>query len=101
MNKFLKYFKIQVMRSAKHYPMIFGLTLLLTASLLLFANRMFHTNDAENSKKKIQIGLVGDLTETYLDIGIVALTDLDSSKYYVDLIELQEEVAKQKLDSGD
>lgn len=101
MNKFLKYFKIQVMRSVKHYPMIWGLTLVLTASILLFANRMFHTDDAENSKKKIQIGLVGDLTETYLDIGIVALTDMDSSRYYVDLVELPEEEAKQKLASGE
>lgn len=101
MNKFLKYFKIQVMRSVKHYPMILGLTLLLTASILLFANRMFYTKDAENSKKKIQVGLVGDLTETYLDIGIVALADMDSSRYYVDLVELSEEEAKQKLASGE
>ena len=101
MNKFLKYFKIQVMRSVKHYPMILGLTLLLTASILLFANRMFYTKDAEDSKKKIQVGLVGDLTETYLDIGIVALADMDSSRYYVDLVELSEEEAKQKLASGE
>ena len=81
--------------------MILVLTLLLTASMILFANNLFGSQDDESVKKKIRLGLVGDLSETYLDIGIVALTDMDTSKYYLDLVELSEEEAKAQLSSGE
>lgn len=101
MNKFTRYLKVQCMRATKHYPVILIFTILLTVSLGIFVVNFFQSKDGAESKKRFSIGLVGDLSESYLDIGILAITSVDSSQYYVEFVELEEEEAKSKLLSGE
>ena len=101
MNRFWKYLKIQSKRAFHHYPIILIFTMILTVCMVLFVQTLFSSKGAEEGKKKFEIGLVGDLSETYLDIGIVALKNMDSSQYYVELTEMSEWEAKEKLKSGE
>lgn len=101
MNKFLRYLKVQFMRAVRHYPIIFIFTIILTVSVVLFVKVMFQSKDSEEGKKRFEIGLVGDLSETYLDIGIVAFKNLDSSQYYVEFTEMEEDEAKERLLDGE
>ena len=97
MSKFLRYLKIQFKRAIRHYPVILIFTVILTVSILLFVNALFRSNESGEHKMRFEIGLVGDLSETYLDIGIIAIKNLDSSQYYVEFTEMSEEEAKKKL----
>ncbi len=97
MSKFFRYLKVQLKRALRHYPIILIFTIVLTISILLFVNAMFRSRENGENKMRFEIGLVGDLSETYLDIGIVAIKNLDSSQYYVEFTEMDEEVAKEKL----
>ncbi len=89
------------MRAAKHYPIILIFTILLTVSVGIFAINMFQSKDSAESKKKFEVGLVGDLSETYFDVGILAITSVDSSQYYVKFTEMEEEEANKRLRSGE
>ena len=101
MNRFFGYLKVQFMRAMKYYPMILIFTVILTASIVLFIKAMFQTKDGEEDKKRFEIGLVGDLSESYLDYGIVAFKNLDSSQYYVEFTEMEEDEAKERLLDGE
>ncbi len=101
MNRFFGYIKVQFIRAIKHYPIILIFTAILTISVVFFVKVMFQTKDGEEGKKRFEIGLVGDLSETYLDIGIVALKNLDSSQYYVEFTEMEEDEAKERLLDGE
>ena len=101
MNKFTRYLKIQCKRAAKHYPVILIFTILLTVGLGIFAMNLFRSKDGGEDKAKFSVGLVGDLTESYLDIGILAITSMDSSQYYVEFVELEESEANAKLRAGE
>ena len=101
MNRFFGYIKVQFIRAIKHYPIILIFTAILTISVMLFVKVMFQTKDGEAGTKRFEIGLVGDLSETYLDIGIVALKNLDSSQYYVEFTEMEEDEAKERLLDGE
>lgn len=85
----------------KHYPVILVFTLLLTLSISVFTNSMFVSNDSDSRKKKIQVGLVGDTSESYLGMGITAIQSFDSSQYYVEFLELDEKTAKEMLEDGE
>lgn len=57
-------------------------------------------NQSDETRQKVNIGLVGDTSETYLELGIQALASLDSSRMMVDFYPLTEEEAKEWLREG-
>ncbi len=89
------YLKLQLKRTAKIYPIILFITILtvvivgITAAILL-------AGDSEN-KTRIKIGLVGETEDSYLNIGLTALENLDSSKYSIEFVKQTEEEAKKEL----
>lgn len=102
MNKYLRYFKIQLQRTLKLYPVIIAFTVITSVILMLLLGNMFLADSNSNRTSKISVGLVGDTSDTYLDIGFVAIQQLDSTKYYVDFLEFQsEEAAAEQLKKGD
>ena len=100
MNKFLRYLKVQCIRAGKYYPFILVFTIILSVSILMFAGSMFRKNDNAEDKKRFEIALVGDTSGSYLDVGISTITEFDSSKYYVEFSEMEEDEAKEKLLAG-
>ncbi len=101
MNKYLRYLKAQLQRTSKVYPVIIAFTVIMTVVMMLLLNSMFIADSNSVRTSKINVGLVGDTTETYLDIGFVAIQQLDSTKYYIDFISFESETeAAAMLKSG-
>ena len=97
MNKFLKYLELQFKRAVKVYPVILIFTLILTLCAALLLSNML-TNDANSeSKQKLRIGIVGDLGDSFLNIGVETVQNFDSSKYYVSFESVENEETAQKL----
>lgn len=91
-----KYLKLQIKRAFKIYPSILIITLLTLASIVLTTTVILHQN-SNKGQTKIQLGIVGDTSESYLGIGINALQSFDSSRFSIDFIEMDEETAKKSL----
>ena len=86
-----KYFSLQVKKASKHFPAIITVNILLilciTISCMLIINKQASSDDMQ----KLKVGIVGDLTNTYLDVGITTIQNLDSSRFSVELITYDEE----------
>lgn len=95
------YLNLQTKRALKHYPAIFAITLLLIVCISLACVLMISKSNNDDSKQKIKIAITGDLTQTYLDIGITALQSLDSSRFSIEIETLDEESAKKALQNGE
>ena len=91
MNKYFRYLKIQLQRTVKVYPVIIAFTIITSLVLMLLLNNMFLADSNSVRTSKINIGLVGDTTETYLDIGFIAVQELDSTKHYIDFTNYENE----------
>ena len=101
MKKFMRYLMLQGKRSVRAFPAIFGATVLLVAGLSVLVLLLFHIDRSEDSKQKIQIGIVGDVTDSYLELGIYALQNMDDTRYTVDFYTLTEEEARKRLENGE
>ncbi len=91
-----KYLKLQIKRAFKIYPSILIITLITLASIILTTTVILHQN-SNKGQTKIQLGIVGDTSESYLGVGIKALQNFDSSRFSINFIELDEESAKKSL----
>lgn len=91
------YMKLLIKRAFKIYPAILLVTLVTVMVIGAVAGIMLYQNNTGSKKTKINIGIVGDTSDTYLGVGIEALKEFDSSKYSIEFQELGEEKAKKKL----
>ncbi len=97
MNK--KYFKVQLKRAFKIYPTILLVTLMTVISIAITCVVVLQTNASDKQQQKITIGVVGNVENSYLDIGLTALKNMDDSTFCVDWLELTEDEAKKALKS--
>lgn len=101
MERFGNYFLAQLKRIRKAFPFIIVMTLLLTGCVTLLAVSLQEADAASEKKQKVRIGLVGNTSDSYLGFGVMALQKLDSSRFAIDFLEMTEDEAKRKLNSGD
>lgn len=100
MGKFCIYLKLQLKRVGKVFPVIFFMTLLLGAGLSLLVWMQFKLNREDAGKQKISLGIVGDTEDSYLGFGIYALENIDSSRYTITFVRLEEKEASAQLEKG-
>ncbi len=100
MINFFSYLRAQFLRALKLYPVIIAFTLILSISISIFLVNMISSNEEGESKQKIEIGLVGNVTDTYLGIGVEAVQNFDTSKFYLEFVNLDEDEAVKRLESG-
>jgi len=96
-----QYLKIQLKRVGKALPGICLLTVALTVSLLFLLKAMFLIEESKEKKQVVQVGIVGDLSDTYLGIGINVIKNMDDIKELVNMETMTEEEAKEKFDDGE
>jgi hypothetical protein len=101
MAEWVKYLRVQGKRVSRLYPAILAFTAALVVALSTLLVGMLSDNAAQESKQKLPIGLVGDISDSYLGIGVFAVQNFDTSKYYLEFIEMPEAEAKEKLEAGD
>ena len=101
MIKFYNYLKAQLWRAVKLYPAILCFTLVLCFGLFMILYGLFYQNDNQESRQKIQIGIVGNTSDTYLGVGIEAIKNFDTSKYYIEFLTLDAKTAENKLKNNE
>lgn len=99
MSKISTYFRIQFLRTIKILPTILCTTILMCVCVGLLAV-IFLRDRMAGEQQKYQIGVVGDITDSYLGFGIQALQTLDSSRFMVDFQYMSEEEAAEGLRQG-
>ena len=99
MGKIRTYFHIQFMRVLKILPTILLTTTLMCGCVGILAI-FFLSAGTEDSRKKYQIGIVGDISDSYLGFGIYAIQSLDDSRFMIDFHNMTEEEAKEELRRG-
>ncbi len=100
MTIFFRFLRVQFLRILKLFPKILSFSLLTFALIAVLAFLVVRNMDFSGSKKKLSVGIVGDLSSKYLDFGVNALKMMDSSRYFVDLKILKFDEAKNLLRRG-
>lgn len=101
MSRFYIYFLTQLKRVLKLLPALL-LMLLLTCISVGFVALIFMNNGKmQEQQKKFQIGIVGDISESYLGFGIFALQSIDDSRYMIDFHNMTEQEAQSALRQGE
>lgn len=101
MKTFRIYFQTQVKRALKVCPAVIFATFLLCGSVCLVLGLFLETDASKENKQKMQIGVVGDISDSYLGFGIYALQHLDSSRFAIDFHNMSEEEARSRMESGE
>ncbi|MBE6954256.1 MAG: ABC transporter permease [Ruminococcaceae bacterium] len=97
MRKFGTYLRTQFKRSVRHYPAILAFTLLLAVGVVLILSSLFQSDASEEDRLRVKLGLVGDLSNSYLDLGVMLVQNFDSSQYYLEFVVTDRENAVERL----
>lgn len=92
---------LQLKRVLRHLPISLCLTLLLCLISGLFAVILLQKDGEQDNKMKVRVGVVGDISESYLGVGIQAVQYLDDSQYFMEILELTKEEASRMLTRGE
>lgn len=96
-----QYLKVQLKRAGKALPGICLLTVFLTVGLLVLMKAMFLIEESKSENRIVNVGIVGDIDDTYLGIGIEVIKNMDGIRNLADIQTMTEEEAKQAFTSGD
>lgn len=99
--RYVKFFWVQLKRMLRLAVGVFPTAMLLFACIGLAAYFFFTKGSFAEGKNKYQVGVVGNTDASYLGFGIQAVQTMDSSRFMVDFLELDEEEAKQKVRRGE
>lgn len=94
------YFKLQLKRVFKHYPSVLLITFASVVGIAITVAALLYINSNADDKQKITIGIVGDTEDTYLDMAVYALQNMDNSSFYVNFTEMSEDDAKDALNKN-
>ncbi len=88
--------KLHIKGCFRKIPSVLAVTILTALFFALAAAGAMYSGDG---KQKVTIGLVGEIDQTFLGIGISALTELDVTRFSIDFTPMEEAVATKKLKS--
>ena len=97
MNKFQKYVVIQLKRACKSLPIALAISLFLLLGFSIVFAGVIEQEESSAKKQKIQIGIVGNLEDNYLQLGMRALQNFDSTRFSISLLPMELEEAKRKM----
>jgi len=95
------YFGLQFKRAFKLYPSILIITLIMVLCIALAGVALLSSQKDDGSFVSVRTGVVGDVEGSYLGIGVEAVKKMDSSRFYIDLVNMTEEEAKKALLNGE
>jgi hypothetical protein len=91
------YILLQIKKSLKHLAVTIISTLILTFILSLLVFLIFKSDSSKIDKQKINIGIVGDVKDSYLGVGLGILETSDSSRFSISFLALSKKEAIEKL----
>lgn len=92
-----KYFNLQLKRFFKICPAILLITFVTLLGIAVTCLIVIHNNLNSDSKTKFSLGVVGDVDNTYFEIGLYALQNLDDTRFCFDFIKLDQQQAQKML----
>jgi len=96
-----QYLKVQLKRVGKALPGICLLTVFLTVGLLVLMKAMFLIEESKAENQVVKVGIVGDIDDTYLGIGIEVIKNMEGIRNLADIQTMTEEEARKAFASGE
>lgn len=95
-----RYFGAQLKRLARLLPTVavVGLILLAALAAVLFSFAKF-TADSANDQK-LRVAVTGDTNNLYFRMGMSMLQSMDSSRYTLEMVHMNEDEARRELEQG-
>lgn len=101
MDRSRKYFYAQLKRVMKTFPrqLIVNLSVCLCVGFLavVFIRDGFLSQDGQ----KYRIGLVGDMSDSYLGFGVTAIQSMDDSRFMIELVTMTDKEAREAFGRGE
>lgn len=95
------YFLAQMKRALKLAPAQFAANLLICICAGVLVYLLVAQGVLDAGGTRYRIGMVGDLSDSYLGFGIAALQEMDDSRFMIELVGMSEEEAEAAFDSGE
>lgn len=95
------YFMAQCKRLLKFFPYIFALMLILFVSFFVAFRAAEEKITEEDLNTTMKIGVTGDTDNKYFQLGLQTLSAIDSSRFTIQIIEVEEATAKNLLLKGE
>ena len=96
-----QYLNVQLKRVGKALPGICLLTVILTVGLLVLMKAMFLIEESKTENQAVKVGIVGDIDDTYLGIGINVIKNMESIKNLADIQTMTKEEARRSFAAGE
>ena len=93
-----KYFFLQLKRLLKLLPMVLCVTAVLFSCLLIVYNMFVQMDQEDEANGKIVVAVVGNTDDPFLQMGISALTNMDSSRFMLEVRSMDRESATRDLE---
>lgn len=95
------YFYLQLKRIFRIFPYVLLVAVLLFGSQMALFGGILKLSSSSADQKLFQIAIVGDTEHSFLQFGLSALESFDSSRFAIKIIEMDEEDAKEAIETGD
>lgn len=95
------YLNLQFKRAFKLYPSILIITVVTFLGIVLLGVGILNSGNKDSSAVYVRTGVVGDVEGSYLGIGVEAIKKMDSSRFYIDLVNMTEPEARDALIKGE
>lgn len=95
-----KYFYVQLKRLLRLVLPVLLVTAILFSCLMMVYDTMSSLSEESEITTKYQIGVVGTASDFYLQMGLKAIGSIDSSRFSVELVEMEEAAAESALRRG-
>lgn len=95
------YFLAQIKRAGRLLPGLLIVNLCVCACVGALAYLLVSQGALSAGGTRYRIGIVGDLSDSYLGFGITAVQTMDDSRLMIELVEMSEEEAEEAFSRGD
>ncbi|MBE6767563.1 MAG: ABC transporter permease [Ruminococcaceae bacterium] len=95
------YYGLQVKRLARLLPCVTLIAVLLLAGAVAVLSAFARHTVTREENTVLRVGVAGDTDNPYFEFGMTALQTLDSSRFAVELVAMEENAARRSLESGD
>ncbi len=96
-----KYFILQLKRCAKILPAVILVAAILFSCLSVIFASFLESEENSEENTKFKIAIVGNAEEEYFDLGFAAVQSLDSTRFALELVRMDEQEAKKELEKGE
>lgn len=95
-----KYFCVQLKRLLRLFLPVLLVTAILFGCLMVVYDTISSMSEESKVTTKFQIGVVGTASDFYLQMGLKAMDSIDSTRFSIELVEMEEKAAEDAMRRG-